>query len=42
MFHRYGIVVEDEMRDAMAATNAYHEAQQQKQAQQQNVISISK
>jgi len=44
MFHRYGIVVEAELSDAMAATEAYHAAQQQKQAQQQlpNVVSIAK
>jgi integrase len=44
MFKRYAIQVEDEMRDAMAATERYHEAQIEKaQAQQhENVRTISK
>ncbi len=43
MFKRYAITVEDEMREAQAATERYHEAQMAKaQAQQTNVRSISK
>jgi hypothetical protein len=41
MFRRYGIMVEEGLRDAMAATEAYHETQRQKQARQ-NVRSIAK
>jgi hypothetical protein len=42
MFKRYSISVEDELRDAMAATEAYHAAQTQKHAAQENVRAISK
>jgi hypothetical protein len=43
IFKRYAITVEDELRDAMAATEQYHQTQMQKaQAQQENVRSISK
>jgi integrase len=38
---RYGIMVEDGLRDAMAATEAYHETRRQKQARG-NVRSIAK
>jgi integrase len=42
VFKRYAISVEAELCDAMAATEQYHQDQQQKQAQQENVLSISK
>ena len=43
MFKRYTIAVEDEMREAQAATERYQEAQMAKaEAQQTNVVSISK
>jgi hypothetical protein len=42
MFKRYSISVEDELRDAMAATEAYHTTQTQKHAAQENVRAISK